>query len=106
MMIISRFTPPISGKLALVAAFLTLALASCSKDDVSSETDLVVSSPADRSFCPFRAYWVISTIQVEVISWGYYGLGDCLYIQGVWCLKSDSVLSIQFFSRYLPFLWF
>ena len=35
------------GKLALVAAFLTLTLASCSKDDVSSETDPVVSPPAD-----------------------------------------------------------
>ena len=33
--------------MALVAAFLTLALASCSKDDVSSDTDLVVSPPAD-----------------------------------------------------------
>lgn len=46
-MIISRFTPPILGKLALVAVFFTLALASCSKDDVSSETDPVVSPPAD-----------------------------------------------------------
>ena len=46
-MIISRFTPPILGKLALVAAFLTLALASCSKDDVSSGIDPVVSPPAD-----------------------------------------------------------
>lgn len=46
-MIISRFTPPISGKLALVAAFLTLALASCNKDDVSSNIDLTVSPPAD-----------------------------------------------------------
>ena len=35
------------GKLALVAAFFTLTLASCSKDDVSSETDPVVSPPAD-----------------------------------------------------------
>ena len=35
------------GKLALVAAFLTLALASCSKDDVSSDTYLVVSPSAD-----------------------------------------------------------
>lgn len=35
------------GKLALVAAFFTLALACCSKDDVSSDTDLVVSPPAD-----------------------------------------------------------
>lgn len=36
------------GKLALVAAFFTLTLASCSKDDVSSDTDdPVVSSPAD-----------------------------------------------------------
>ena len=42
-MIISRFTPPILGKLALVAAFLMLALAGCSKDDVSSDTDPVVS---------------------------------------------------------------
>ena len=46
-MIISRITPPILGKLALVAAFFTLTLASCSKDDVSSETDPVVSPPAD-----------------------------------------------------------
>ncbi len=38
---------PILGKLALVAAFFTLALASCSKDDISSDTDLVVSPPAD-----------------------------------------------------------
>lgn len=36
------------GKLALVAAFFTLALASCSKDDVSSDIDdPVVSPPAD-----------------------------------------------------------
>ena len=35
------------GKLALVAAFFTLTLASCSKDDVSSGTDPVVSPPAD-----------------------------------------------------------
>ena len=35
------------GKLALVAAFFTLTLASCSKDDVSSETDPVVSPSAD-----------------------------------------------------------
>ena len=36
------------GKLALVAAFFTLALASCSKDDVSSDiADPVVSPPAD-----------------------------------------------------------
>ena len=35
------------GKLALVAAFLTLALASCNKDDVSSNIDLTVSPPAD-----------------------------------------------------------
>lgn len=35
------------GKLALVAVFFTLALASCSKDDVSSETDPVVSPSAD-----------------------------------------------------------
>ena len=33
--------------MALVAAFFTLALASCSKDDISSDTDLVVSPPAD-----------------------------------------------------------
>lgn len=47
-MIISRFTPPILGKLALVAAFFTLTLASCSKDDVSSDIDdPVVSLPAD-----------------------------------------------------------
>lgn len=47
-MIISRFTPPILGKLALVAAFFTLALASCSKDDVSSDIeDPIVSPPAD-----------------------------------------------------------
>ena len=46
-MIISRFTPPILGKLALVAAFFTLTLASCSKDDVSSVTDPVVSPSAD-----------------------------------------------------------
>lgn len=35
------------GKLALVAAFLTLVLASCSKDDVSSGIDPVASPPAD-----------------------------------------------------------
>ena len=35
------------GKLALVAAFFTLTLASCSKDDVSSVTDPVVSPSAD-----------------------------------------------------------
>ena len=35
------------GKLALVAAFFTLTLASCSKDDVSSGIDPVVSPPAD-----------------------------------------------------------
>ena len=47
-MIISKFTPPISGKLALVAAFFTLTLASCSKDDISSDIeDPVVSPPAD-----------------------------------------------------------
>ena len=46
-MIISKLTSPIFGKLALVATFLTLALASCSKDDVSSEIDPVVSPPAD-----------------------------------------------------------
>ena len=33
--------------MALVAAFFTLTLASCSKDDVSSDTDLVVSPAAD-----------------------------------------------------------
>ena len=46
-MIISKLTSPIFGKLALVATFLTLALASCNKDDVSSEIDPVVSPPAD-----------------------------------------------------------
>ena len=47
-MIISRFTPPLLGKLALVAAFFTLTLASCSKDDISSDIeDPVVSPPAD-----------------------------------------------------------
>lgn len=56
-MIISRFTPPILGKLALVAAFFTLALASCSKDDVSSDIDLTVSPPAD-SEAP--SYYVIT----------------------------------------------
>lgn len=45
------------GKLALVAAFFTLALASCSKDDVSSDIDLTVSPPAD-SEAP--SYYVIT----------------------------------------------
>lgn len=55
-MIISRFTPPISGKLALVAAFFTLALASCSKDDVSSDiADPVVSPPADSEVPSYYA---------------------------------------------------
>ena len=43
--------------MALVAALLTLALASCSKDDVSSNIDLVVSPPAD-SEAP--SYYVIT----------------------------------------------
>lgn len=47
--------PPILGKLALVAAFFTLALASCSKDDVSSETDPVVSPPADSEVSSYYA---------------------------------------------------
>ena len=43
------------GKLALVAAFLTLALASCSKDDVSSDTYLVVSPSADSEASSYYA---------------------------------------------------
>ena len=46
-MIISKITPSILGKLALVATFFTLASASYSKDDVSSVSDPVVSPPAD-----------------------------------------------------------
>ena len=48
------------GKLALVAAFFTLTLASCSKDDVSSDTDPVVSPPAD-SEAP--SYYAITDIE-------------------------------------------
>lgn len=44
------------GKLALVAAFFTLTLASCSKDDVSSDTDdPVVSPPADSEASSYYA---------------------------------------------------
>lgn len=45
-MIISRFTPHI-GEAGSCSRIFTLALASCSKDDVSSDTDPVVSPPAD-----------------------------------------------------------
>lgn len=57
-MIISRFTPPILGKLALVAAFFTLTLASCSKDDVSSDIEDPVASPSADSEAP--SYYAIT----------------------------------------------
>lgn len=57
-MIISRFTPPILGKLALVAAFFTLTLASCSKDNVSSDIDDPVVSPSADSEAP--SYYAIT----------------------------------------------
>lgn len=41
--------------MALVAALLTLALASCSKDDVSSNIDLTVSPPADSEVPSYYA---------------------------------------------------
>ena len=46
------------GKLALVATFFTLALASCSKDDVSSDIDDPVVSPAADSEAP--SYYAIT----------------------------------------------
>lgn len=46
-MIISRFTPPHIGEVGSCSRIFTLTFASCSKDDVSSETDPVVSPPAD-----------------------------------------------------------
>ena len=46
------------GKLALVAAFFTLTLASCSKDDVSSDIDDPVVSPAADSEAP--SYYAIT----------------------------------------------
>lgn len=46
------------GKLALVAVFFTLALASCSKDDVSSDIDDPVVSPAADSEAP--SYYAIT----------------------------------------------
>ena len=57
-MIISKITPPILGKLALVAAFFTLALASCSKDDASSDIDEPVVSPPAGSEAP--SYYAIT----------------------------------------------
>lgn len=46
------------GKLALVAAFFTLTLASCSKDDVSSDIDDPVVSPSADSEAP--SYYAIT----------------------------------------------
>ena len=46
------------GKLALVAAFFTLTLASCCKDDVSSDIDDPVVSPAADSEAP--SYYAIT----------------------------------------------
>ena len=46
------------GKLALVAVFFTLALASCSKDDVSSDIDDPVVSPSADSEAP--CYYAIT----------------------------------------------
>ena len=46
------------GKLALVAVFFTLALASCSKDDVSSDIDDPVVSPSADSEAP--SYYAIT----------------------------------------------
>ena len=38
--------------------------------------------PWARSFCPFRAYWVISTVQVELILLFTQSLGMPLYKGG------------------------
>lgn len=46
------------GKLALVAAFFTLTLASCSKDDVSSDIEDPVASPSADSEAP--SYYAIT----------------------------------------------
>lgn len=88
-MIISKFTPPISGKLALVAAFFTLALASCSKDDVSSDTDLVVSPPAD-SEAP--CYYAITDTE---------GIGNGIAYEYISKGKTRWVLSYQEIAKRL-----
>lgn len=92
-MIISRFTPPILGKLTLVAAFFTLALASCSKDDVSSDIEDPVVSPLADSEAP--SYYAIT--DTEGIGFTKDGIAYEYISNG----KTRWVLSYQEIAKHL-----
>lgn len=81
------------GKLTLVAAFFTLALASCSKDDVSSDIEDPVVSPLADSEAP--SYYAIT--DTEGIGFTKDGIAYEYISNG----KTRWVLSYQEIAKHL-----